>query len=635
MNKQNKRTLSLVLLLCLLLSTLSLTAFAQGESTEMDQQIQSYIDTGFPAEYAKKLATLHFLHPNWTFTPLRITDLRETYTWDYVQKMETQNPKTNLVSAGDAYTAYRHETNTERYDSGWYQASAATVAYFMDPRNFLNEKDIFQFQNLQYSGNTVTPDMIETALSGTFMADTKLENGMTYAEYFVSLGEELGVDPIHLAARVRQEQGVKAGVLVSGACGDRLAYYYENNIQEENGKLIKAPSSGYTKDDLLAYNGYYNYFNIGAAGTGYFQIYLGAMKEAQKGTAAMKETWGGSASWDTRWKALYGGAFRIREKYIDDYQNTLYLQKFNVDPRSKRNFWGQYMQNISGAFSEARTFYTSLVSSDCLDLPFNFLIPVYDDMPQTACADPAGGTCATFAAADSGFSTLSGLRSPQRTEGSPDTPYCATLTDPVTAGEALTIEGFSVSTSALGDFAYAVDGGAWQETESEKNPEICTAYRENYRPSTLGSSKNAYTVTLQTDQLSAGTHTLAIRATVSGRSNSVRYYLAALLTFTVTEAPQTTESETETEAETGAPSPDSGTQTTQETATRKEPDTPAPGTDLTATDTAVTEQSDTARTDTVTADTDRTGGCGSVISLSLFPAMLAFAILLRRKEQQA
>lgn len=293
------------------------------------------------------------------------------------------------------------------------------------------------------------------------------------------------------------------------------------------------------------------------------------------------------------------------------------------------------MQNISGAFSEARTFYTSLVSSDCLDLPFNFLIPVYDDMPQTACADPAGGTCATFAAADSGFSTLSGLRSPQRTEGSPDTPYCATLTDPVTAGEALTIEGFSVSTSALGDFAYAVDGGAWQETESEKNPEICTAYRENYRPSTLGSSKNAYTVTLQTDQLSAGTHTLAIRATVSGRRNSVRYYLAALLTFTVTEAPQTTESETETEAETGAPSPDSGTQTTQETATRKEPDTPAPGTDLTATDTAVTEQSDTAQPDTVTADTDRTGGCGSVTSLSLFPAMLAFAILLRRKEQKA
>ena len=139
----------------------------------------------------------------------------------------------------------------------------------MDPRNFMDEKQIFQFYSLSWS-DSVTLSAVEAALSGTFMANAKLDgeySELTYAEYFMQLGKELGANPVYLASRVRNEQGTAGGSpLINGKCGDKLWYYYSNKITgSENGHLIAAPGSGYTESQLKAYNGYYNYFNIGAA----------------------------------------------------------------------------------------------------------------------------------------------------------------------------------------------------------------------------------------------------------------------------------------------------------------------------------------------------------------------------------
>lgn len=255
---------------------------ASADQDKTDPYTQSLIDKGFPASYAQKLTALHALHPTWEFEPLLVTDMKEQYTWEYVLLQETENPKRNLVNKGNAYIPYRHATNEELYDSGWYQASYETVSYFMDPENFLNEKDIFMFQNL-FCSDTVTPEVVESALSGTFMANAVLYDDVTYAAYLVEVGRSLNVDPLHLAARLRQEQGVSGNSpLIKGTCGDKLWYYYENGVQTENDKQILAPASGYDQDTLQAYNGLYNYFNIGAAGTGYFAIYLGAMNPKTK-----------------------------------------------------------------------------------------------------------------------------------------------------------------------------------------------------------------------------------------------------------------------------------------------------------------------------------------------------------------
>ena len=523
--------------------------FPSAANDETDPYTQSLIDKGFPVSYAEKLTALHTLHPTWEFDPLLVTDMKEQYTWEYVLAQETDNPKRNLVNKGNAYVPYRHETNQELYDSGWYQASYQTVSYFMDPENFLNEKDIFMFQDLCYS-ETITSEIVESALAGTFMANATLYDDVTYAAYLVEVGKALNVDPLHLAARLRQEQGASGNSpLIKGTCGDKLWYYYENNVQTENGKQILAPAGGHSESALKQYNGLYNYFNIGAAGTGYFAIYLGAMKEAQKGTDEMAEAWGGSGAWDTPAKAIYGGAYKLTNKYVGDYQNTLYLQKFNVDPRSSRNFWGQYMQNVGAAVSEARTIFNSLYTSDCIELPYHFLIPVYQGKPESN-PDPANGSCDTYAPADSFVHTETALRAPVST--SPVLDAVTVKTTTMVEGEPITMTLQAHASGAFGRFFVRINGGVLQELPSE--------YDKASKPTLLdknGSGRYPNTVYFDCSTLTPGEYNLTFIGQLENPDKACPNYILASIHVSVvkapeTQAPETTETQTDP-ADTQAP----------------------------------------------------------------------------------
>ena len=176
-------------------------------SGDAERYYLDLIEVGFPKDYAIELTELHLLHPNWSFTPLLVTEQESSYTWNYVIDRETRNGELNVIYSSDDYRAYHHPFNRETYDSGdYYQASEKTVEYFMDPRNFLNEADIFQFYSLS-GGSGFSLSQVEAVLADTFMENKRLMNGMTYAEYFLQLGEELDVNPIFLAAKIRQEQG--------------------------------------------------------------------------------------------------------------------------------------------------------------------------------------------------------------------------------------------------------------------------------------------------------------------------------------------------------------------------------------------------------------------------------------------
>lgn len=356
---------------------------------------RKFVSDGFPAAYAKRLAILQKKHKCWRFIPLKVSEMQPSYTWQHIMHMETDDaPRRSLVSGNERFAPYFHKEDTKLYDAGCRRASHAAVAYFMDPRNFLNGKDIFQFLDLSATSG-IDRKAVTVALRGTFMEEGKLENGQTYAAYLLKLGKEFKVNPVFLASRLRQEQGLHGTPLVSGKCGSRLAGYYENKTQTEGRFNVQTPAEGFTMEQLKAYDGLYNFFNMEASGTGRFRIYLNGMKEAQKGTA---DTWK-SPVWNTRWKAIYGGVKKVAALYIGRHQNTLYLQKWNVDPRSKNakgyslNFWGQYMQNIGAAFSEGRNMYNSFEKQKMLDLPFTFLIPVYSNMPKKVSPDPADGKC--------------------------------------------------------------------------------------------------------------------------------------------------------------------------------------------------------------------------------------------------
>ncbi len=369
-----KRIVSLLLAMAMLASWVVMgipTIEAEAVPTT-DSYEQSLLNAGFPQSYVDKLSVLHELHPNWQFVPLLVSQQKPAYTWDYVISKELESDQRNLIY--HTYSPSAYALDSVLVESGlWYKCNEATVEYFMDPRNFLNEERIFQFEALEFTGNYTVAD-VETCVKGSFMEGVTLENGKTYAQNLYDIGKATGVNPFHLAARIKQEQGLGQSPLISGTCGSTLAQCY---AKKTNG----APASGYSGYNFAQYNGYYNYFNIGAFGTGYFNIWLNGMKEAQTG------------GWNTRYKAIKGGAQKVYDMYVGQHQNTLYLQKFNVHPSSSKNFWGQYMQNVSAAWSESATIYKAYSSSGLIDTAFTFIIPVYSNMPSS-CDDPGGAFAA-------------------------------------------------------------------------------------------------------------------------------------------------------------------------------------------------------------------------------------------------
>lgn len=306
--------------------------------------------SAFPASYQNAIQKLIQAHPNWTFVPMNTglewAEVLENEMADSRNLVETYQPDTWKSTDPKDYNKDTGEWVIKN-GTNWVQASEAVVKHYLDPRNFLTEESVFQFEQLTYSSYH-TESGVEKILSGTFMSNKKLEDGsgggITYAQAFVQIGKELKVSPYFLASRVRQEQGVK---------GDS--------------SLISGTYPGY--------KGYYNYFNMGATGIGQDVITSG-LTEAK------------NAGWDTRYKALQGGAEKVSSTYITKGQDTFYLQKFDVDASYHGLYWHQYMQNLLAADSEGRSVRKGYAEIGALDNKFVFKVPVYNNMPAAPCPKP-------------------------------------------------------------------------------------------------------------------------------------------------------------------------------------------------------------------------------------------------------
>ena len=379
-------------------SSLFVTGVAEVSTADIEQR---YIQDGFPASYASRLAALHAQHPSWSFEPIIVHDM----TWDAVVDKEC-TPSWNLVvystwaaqpwtSLGTAnYTPY-YDPSMKAYDSGsFYQASRAAIAYFMDPRNFLNDTEIFMFETLGYNDAAHTVSAIDTALTGSFMKNATHDGGAeTFAALLRRLGAQYNTSPVFLAGRLLQEQG-NGTVQARGTIGTSLMELYNDTDGVVGSSSIWGSKYTKTSANTLAivakgadaYNGYYNFFNIKASGTGLFEIRYNAYLEATE--AATVQSYGGP--WTTQEKAIAGGTKKVKENYIDSLRHTRYLQKYSVCPASSKR-WSQYMQNVGSPITEARATRKAYASAGTLEAPWKFLIPVYLSMPVQPCPDPANG----------------------------------------------------------------------------------------------------------------------------------------------------------------------------------------------------------------------------------------------------
>ena len=294
------------------------------------------IDTSKYPGYKEKIDELKKNHPTWNFE-LLYTGL----TFGEAVNGEYSKHSANLVPTSSGTEWICPECGTKLYDTGWYGASDKAIAYYMDTRNWLNENGIFQFLNVNlYSSSSVSTSGIQSIVKSTF-----LEN---YVDDINTACKNKNVNPYFIISRLIQENG-KSGS------------YTSKGMDGGDGKT------------------YFNPFNLGASGNSRDEVQANALSRAK------------NEGWDSMEKALEGGISILKTRWLDNYQNTLYLNKFNVDVRKGQQYLyiHQYMQNLIAPYSEGNLLKSYYKQAGKTETELTFIIPVYEGMSSTLSERPS------------------------------------------------------------------------------------------------------------------------------------------------------------------------------------------------------------------------------------------------------
>jgi len=337
MHKKKKLILIVIFILTSLIINIIIPIQTYAITQILGTEIDKIDEQKYPG-FKQMIQSLQEKHPNWNFKIL-YTDL----DWNEVIKNEYVGhgaSPSNLVPVGTSYSGEwicESCTANKYYDNGsWRCASEKTLKYMMDARNSINENDLFQFMELTYQECTL--EKIKPMVIGTF-----LEND-SYINAIIEAGKNYNVSPYYIVALAIQEQGAKGSSTISG--------------------------------NYAGYEGYYNIFNINASGNGNGTIITNALDYAKKN------------GWTTIEKSIDGGVKKISTSYISKGQNTLYLQKFDVDNTDGDLYWHQYQQNVMAAQYEGETIRETFEEINAIDSAYTFVIPVYENMPQEKSEKP-------------------------------------------------------------------------------------------------------------------------------------------------------------------------------------------------------------------------------------------------------
>lgn len=325
-----KKFLSVIIILNILIYFIYGLVFTNEVNAAQTKESVSSKLNNYPG-YAELINKLRSAHPNWNFT-IFYTGL----DWNQVIKNETTAwHGRNLITSSKTGDWICPTCNDKKYDNGsWRCASEATVSYYMDPRNFLNDDSIFQFEQAVFNSSIHSADGVMSMTSGSFL------EGRENADAIIEACKRVNINPYQVVSRILQEQGKSGSTMSRGN------------------------------------EGYYNVFNVGASGNSSSQIIANATSYARE------------HGWNTLAKSIIGGIDFLKSKYIGIGQNTLYLQKFDVDNSDGSLYYHQYMQNVSAALTESYTVRNVYQRMGTFNSSVSFLIPVYENMPKEKCPQP-------------------------------------------------------------------------------------------------------------------------------------------------------------------------------------------------------------------------------------------------------
>lgn len=327
----------------------------------------------FPESYHSYLIALHEQYPNWIFTADNIS-----ITYAEAIALENIFPR-KLVE--NQYNSWRsmennyYNWNTGNYivtDGRWYGASREVIAYYMDPRNFLNTNDAYIFMKQSYDPNSQSIVGLRELLKGRFLASNYVDPndllyGGDFAYVIMEAAKQSGVNPYILASTIIQEQGTN---------GSKFAHGVQYNVTL--GTVATESNTLPTHTVVTVYN----YFNFGVSGT----------TEADKLKKGAKYAY--DAGWTTRSAAIIGGAKKYADGYVNSNpskpyynQDTYFYKNYNIINPSK--IYHQYAQNVADQVSTASFLRKMYVDNTTTYMTFR--IPVYKNntLPETPVVAPA------------------------------------------------------------------------------------------------------------------------------------------------------------------------------------------------------------------------------------------------------
>ena len=396
-----------------------------------ETQTQSYkqylLEQGFPESYVTKLAALHEKYPNWEFKVYNtgldwqtaVNGERDPHSKQRIGVYESKSlPADYLCSCSKCKGVVQDSS---------YAASEKAVKYYMDPRNWLDEKHIFQFETTN-GGSGQTREGVESILKGTWMykstvrytntyGNQKLyDSTLKYSDIIMQAAAKSGLAPYYIASKIKQEVGSSSSSYAGGSRGTVMPFqgiYNYFNIgayngandglawaagflkvkdgqranlyqKDENGNLVLDVSL--SSNQRMVYIDMDNtYFHVRLYAENGADKYLtgrtGYIKKSDVRTRYVGPDFGGNDKyyrpWITPYRAIIYGSKYIYDSY-GIYQYTGYLQKFNVTPDQR--YYHEYMVNVSSAQAEGAKIYSGYASNGLLNSKHTFYIPVFKNM---------------------------------------------------------------------------------------------------------------------------------------------------------------------------------------------------------------------------------------------------------------
>lgn len=432
-----KKIISVFLSLVMIINVFALFSIndISAEAADYAAELRS---KGFPESYIDSLVALHKKYPNWIFEPLN-TNL----DFATAVKGERKNHSQQLIqkSSGTSSSMYCSCSSCQKNGnyviqeaSNWVSASQKAVEYYMDPRNFLNEEGIFQFESTRYNG-TQTQEGVEAILDGTWMHDSlisyyntagsyvTMKSRITYSDSIMKAANDSGMSAYYLASKIRQENGGSkaTATAVKGTASPFQGIYNYYNIGAYSGAYDGlAWAAGYLRTNKTAtlysdYNSstgkvsgtkttlksgqymtwmancgkYYRVRLYAETSSGYIAGRVGyILKSDLRTTYTGTSGSGWGRPWYTPHLSIYYGAKYIAQNYKTQF--TGYLQKFNVNPESDTLYSHEYMANVAAAASESKTTYNAYKSAGILSITKTFSIPVFKNMPNDDTSEDTG-----------------------------------------------------------------------------------------------------------------------------------------------------------------------------------------------------------------------------------------------------